>query len=138
MKLDIPKTYYSEKYDIKINEYLDYAQIQQIANAAVKFDDWASRQSNIDMLLLYHVTDIPKDKLENTKHFDLLRSGLIDEVYNHVANVGQIEEAINRLESTSRLLALIFKAIQDGLDPKNNKKFIDAIQKVVLDARSDK
>ena len=81
---------YSQKYDININRYLTYAQIQQIVNAieaASESDDsWSTRQTNIDMLVLFHATDIGKEKLEEIGHEALLTCGLIDEVNNTIDN----------------------------------------------------
>lgn len=98
---------YSQKYDININRYLTYAQIQQIVNAVEATnesdDSWSIRQTNIDMLVLFHATDIGKEKLEEIGHEALLACGLIDEVNNTVVNLCQIYEAIGFTESMSRV-----------------------------------
>lgn len=47
------ETTHLEKYDVTVNRYLTYAQIQQIAEATMKFHTWAERQQNIDMLILF-------------------------------------------------------------------------------------
>lgn len=98
---------YSQKYDININRYLTYAQIQQIVNAVEATsegdDSWSARQTNIDMLVLFHVTDIGKEKLEEIGHEALLACGLIDEVNNTVVNLCQIYEAIGFTESMARV-----------------------------------
>lgn len=97
---------HNEKYDIDINQYLTYAQIQQIVNAveaASKEDDsWSARQTNIDMLVLYHATDIGKEKLEEIGHETLVASGLVEEVNMTIYNYYLIEQAIDYTESMSR------------------------------------
>lgn len=101
------KVIHSNTYDIDIQRYLTYAQIQQIVNAveaASESDDsWSTRQTNIDMLVLFHATDIGKEKLEEIGHEALLACGLIDEVNNTVVNLCQIYEAIGFTESMARV-----------------------------------
>ena len=64
--------------DFAVNRYLTYAQIQQIVNAVEKAaqtdDGWATRETNIDMLVLYHATNLGKEKLEEIGHETLLQS----------------------------------------------------------------
>lgn len=96
---------HNDEYDININRYLTYAQIQQIVGAVVgvdKNDFWAGRQTNIDMLVLFHATDIGKDKLEKIGHETLLCSGLIKAVNDTVENLYQVYEGIEFAESTNR------------------------------------
>lgn len=102
-----------KNYDVIVNTYLTYAQIQQIVDGVKTMDSWAERQINIDMGILYHSTDIGKEKIEELGHDALLQSGLIDEVKAHVKNVGQIYEAIKYTESTQRALAQILKQLPE-------------------------
>jgi len=97
--------YESEQFDITVNRYLTYAQIQQIINAVVKMDNnWAERQQNIDMLVLDHATNIGAEKLQQIGHDTLLQSGLIDEVRDHICNLTDLYEAINWTTSIQRSL----------------------------------
>ena len=106
MKEIKPMVVHNEKYDIDIKQYLTYAQIQQIVNAieaASKEDDsWSARQTNIDMLVLYHATDIGKEKLEEIGHEALVASGLVEEVNMTIYNYYLIEQAIDYTESMAR------------------------------------
>lgn len=106
MKEIKPMVVHNEKYDIDIKQYLTYAQIQQIVNAveaASKEDDsWSARQTNIDMLVLYHATDIGKEKLEEIGHEALVASGLVEVVNMTIYNYYLIEQAIDYTESMSR------------------------------------
>lgn len=101
------KVIHSNTYDIDIRQYLTYAQIQQIVNAieatGESDDSWSTRQTNIDMLVLFHATDIEKEKLEEIGHEALLTCGLIDEVNNTIVNLRQIYEAIGFTESMTRV-----------------------------------
>lgn len=89
---------------IKVNPYLTYDQIQQIVNAVCKFDSWSERQANIDILVLYHATDLSKEKIEEIGHDAFIKSGVMDEVKNHIKNYSLIDYAIEYTQSTARAL----------------------------------
>lgn len=108
------KVIHSNTYDIDIRQYLTYAQIQQIVNAvemASKEDDreddreddsWSARQTNIDMLVLLHATDIGKEKLEEVGHEMFVISGLMDCVRDNVINIDEVYNALDYTESLTR------------------------------------
>ena len=101
------KVIHSNTYDIDIRQYLTYAQIQQIVNAvemASKEDDsWSARQTNIDMLVLMHATDIGKEKLEEVGHEMFVMSGLMD-----------CDEVYNALDYTESLTRAGYKLLKDA------------------------
>ena len=110
---------YLEEYDVHVNPYLTYAQIQAIVNGVKSLDSWAEREQNIDMCVLAFATDIPTEKLEELGHDVLLQSGLIDEVICGIRNINRVYNAIEYTESTKRALAQIVKALpkyQEQLD----------------------
>lgn len=110
---------YLEKYDVHVNPYLTYAQIQAIVNGVKGLDGWAEREQNIDMCVLAFATDIPTEKLEELGHDALLQSGLINAVCGEIKNLFSVYEAIEYTESTKRALAQIIKALpkyQEQLD----------------------
>lgn len=110
---------YLEKYDVHVNPYLTYAQIQAIVNGVKGLDGWAEREQNIDMCVLAFATDIPTEKLEELGHDALLQSGLINAVCGEIKNLLSVYEAIEYTESTKRALAQIIKALpkyQEQLD----------------------
>lgn len=102
---------YLEEYDVHVNPYLTYAQIQAIVNGVKGLDGWAEREQNIDMCVLAFVTDIPTEKLEELGHDVLLQSGLINAVCGEIKNLFSVYEAIEYTESTKRALAQIIKAL---------------------------
>lgn len=116
------QTVYLEDYDITVNKYLTYAQIQQIANAVVAAsvndsdDTWANRQTNIDMLMLYHATDIGKEKLEEIGHDVLLTSGLIEAVRYRIENLYNIDAAIDYIENNQRAINKLLKSLPKVLE----------------------
>ena len=116
------QTVYLEDYDVTVNKYLTYAQIQQIANAVVAAsvndsdDTWANRQTNIDMLMLYHATDIGKEKLEEIGHNDLLTSGLIDAVRYRIENIYSVNDAIDYIENNQRAINKMLKSLPKILE----------------------
>ena len=116
------QTVYLADYDITVNKYLTYAQIQQIANAVVAAsmndsdDTWANRQTNIDMLMLYHATDIGKEKLEEIGHNDLLTSGLIDAVRYRIENIYSVNDAIDYIENNQRAINKLLKSLPKVLE----------------------
>lgn len=110
---------YLEKYDVHVNPYLTYAQIQAIVNGVKGLDSWAERAQNIDMCVLAFATDIPTEKLEELGHDALLQSGLINAVMLEIKNLHRVYGAIEYTESTKRALAQIIKALpkyQEQLD----------------------
>lgn len=108
---------YIEKYDVHVNPYLTYAQIQQIIDSTKKLDSWSERKQNIDMLVLYHATDIGKEKLEELGHDVLLQSGLIEAVERKLENGYLIEEGLDYTESIQRSLAQIAKELPKYMNP---------------------
>ena len=116
------QTVYLEDYDITVNKYLTYAQIQQIANAVVAAsvndsdDTWANRETNIDMLMLYHATDIGKEKLEEIGHDVLLTSGLIEAVRYCIENLYNVDEAIDYIENNQRAINKLLKSLPKILE----------------------
>ena len=116
------QTVYLEDYDITVNKYLTYAQIQQIANAVVAAsvndsdDTWANRETNIDMLMLYHATDIGKEKLEEIGHDVLLTSGLIDAVRYRIENLYSVDDAIDYIENNQRAINKLLKSLPKVLE----------------------
>lgn len=102
---------YLEEYDVYVNPYLSYEQIQQIVRSVITQEDWIVRQQTIDMLVLYHTTDIAKEEFDKITHEDLLKSGLIEKVKGIVKNLNQIQEAIDYTQSLPRAL----KQISDKL-----------------------
>ena len=116
------QTVYLEDYDITVNKYLTYAQIQQIANAVVAAsvndsdDTWANRETNIDMLMLYHATDIGKEKLEEIGHDVLLTSGLIEAVRYRIENLYNVDEAIDYIENNQRAINKMLKSLPKVLE----------------------
>ena len=110
---------YLEEYDVYVNPYLTYAQIQAIVNGVKGLDSWAEREQNIDMCVLAFATDIPTEKLEELGHDALLQSGLINAVCGEIKNLFSVYDAIEYTESTKRALAQIIKALpkyQEQLD----------------------
>lgn len=110
---------YLEEYDVRVNPYLTYAQIQAIVNGVKELDGWAEREQNIDMCVLAFATDIPTEKLEEIGHDALLQSGLIHAVEGEIKNLFSVYEAIEYTESIKRALAQIVKALpkyQEQLD----------------------
>ena len=116
------QTVYLEDYDVTVNKYLTYAQIQQIANAVVAAsandsdDTWANRETNIDMLMLYHATDIGKGKLEEIGHDALLTSGLIEAVRCCIENLYNVDEAIDYIENNQRAINKMLKSLPKILE----------------------
>ena len=116
------QTVYLEDYDVTVNKYLTYAQIQQIANAVVAAsandadDTWANRETNIDMLVLYHATDIGKEKLEEIGHDNLLTSGLIDAVRYRIENIYSVNDAIDYIENNQRAINKLLKSLPKVLE----------------------
>ena len=104
---------YLEEYDVYVNPYLTYAQIQAIVNGVKSLDSWAEREQNIDMCVLAFATDIPTEKLEELGHDALLQSGLINAVMLEIKNLHNVYEAIEYTESIKCLLTQVIKNLPD-------------------------
>lgn len=115
---------YLEEYDVYVNPYLSYEQIQQIVRSVMTQEDWIVRQQTIDMLVLYHTTDIATEEFDKITHEDLLKSGLLEKVKGIVKNLNQIQEAIDYTQSLPRAL----KQISDKL-PEFRKIIQEAVMK---------
>ena len=115
---------YLEKYDVHVNPYLTYAQIQQIVNSATQFETWAERQQNIDMLVMLHATDIGIETLQKHTHDDFYTSGLIDVVKKNIKNYNVIQEALQYSERPLNYLIAFTKQL-----PELEKKLQDVISK---------
>ena len=125
-ELNLIKSKYIRKFDIEVNRYLTYAQIQQIINACEKMDTWSEREQCIDMLILYHATNIGKEKLEEINHDKLLQSGLIDEVKKEIVNLDTLYYAIDYNESLERNIIKLAKQI-----PTLNSQLKEVMEKNV-------
>ena len=108
---------YLEDYDVNVNRYLTYAQIEGIADAVGKFTTWAERMQNLDMLLLVFATDLTAEQVEGIGHEVLDGSGLIDAVKESIVNYHKVNEAISYNEGTQRALAQILKQLPSILAP---------------------
>lgn len=117
------KIYYNEEFDINVNYYLTYAEIQAIADSVVKLESWAERKTNIDMLVLKYATDIPMEVLQEKGHDILLTSGLIEDVMCSVKNIDQLYEAISYATSMNKFIGDVIK-----LWPKYQKQIEGVIK----------
>lgn len=113
---------YLKEFDIFVKSYLTYAQIQNIVNAVCKFDIWAERQQNIDILILHYATNLTDEEIEKHSHDYFLQSGLIDEVKIHIKNLQQIYQAIDYTQSTQRALNQIVKELPKLFEPLKRVK----------------
>lgn len=121
-ELVIKDTIYLDKYDVHVTPLLTYIQIQQIINAVIKYDNWAERQQDIDLLVLYHATDLTKENIEKSGHELLYKCGLINDVKACIENYGLIQEGIEYTESTVRALSQVLKEIKKIGIPLTKKK----------------
>ena len=119
---------YLDEFDIYVEPYLTYDQIQKISESIVTQEDWAVRQQTMDMLILYYATDISKEEMEQVGHDDLLKSGIIDAVKNSIKNLNQVQEAIDYMQSPIKVL----KQFSDKL-PELKK----SLQEVINNGRTN-
>ena len=116
-EIKIKDKVYLEEFDIEVNPYLTYSQIQQIVKAMKAQEDWATRQQNMDLLILFHATNLTKEQIEEVGHDVLLQSGLIDAVYEQIVNIDDINKALAYTESLQRALAQIAKELPKTMEP---------------------
>ena len=58
------KTKYLENYDVEVNQYLTFSQIQEIINSVLQSETFEERENTIDYLLLVFCTNIGKEKVD--------------------------------------------------------------------------
>ena len=132
-------TVYLKDYDIHVNKYLTYANIQAIVNnvlenmakpqlnkdgtvkkredgSIVKQDSWSEYQKNIDIFVLLLTTDIKQEDLVKISHDTLLQSGVIDAVKANIVNYWQLEVAFDFTRSWDRIVAELSKILTDKLE----------------------
>ena len=119
---------YLDEFDIYVEPYLTYDQIQKISESIATQEDWAVRQQTMDMLILYYATDISKEEMEQVGHDDLLKSGIIDAVKNSIKNLNQVQEAIDYIQSPIKAL----KQFSDKLP-----EFKKSLQEVINNGRTN-
>lgn len=115
---------YLEDYDVYVNPYLTYAQIQQIANSMSLDWKWAEGQINLDTLVLYHATNLSKEEIEGIEHDLLFSSGLIEAVYKSIRNLDQLKDALDYKQSFARGMTQLMKNL-----PKMIKPLKEAVDK---------
>lgn len=97
--------------DVKVKEYLSYAEIQAIVNEALKYQSWAERQQIIDYYILRYATDIPVNEIDNIDTEKLICSGFMNKVSNCIANYHEIFDAIKYEESVGKQLGMILQTL---------------------------
>lgn len=115
---------YLEDYDVYVNPYLTYAQIQQIVNSMSLDWKWAESQINLDALVLYHATNLSKEEIEGIEHDLLFSSGLIEAVYKSIRNLDQLKDALDYKQSFARGMTQLMKNL-----PKMIKPLKEAVDK---------
>lgn len=118
-----------EMYDIKVNQYLTYSQIQSIVDGLKKLDSWAERQQSIDMCVLYFATDLTKEEIETHDHDYWLQTGIIEEVYDMIENISQLYDAIKYEESLQKSITQIARELP---------RFSNKVDEVMKNASSKK
>ena len=117
--------------DFEVKPYLTYTEIQSIANAVCKFDTWAEREQNIDILLLHFGTTLSKENIEEIGHDSFVLTGIMEQVRLNIKNFFLVYRAIDYKESTQRALAEILKQIPNFYESLKeiNKKYAKSSQK---------
>lgn len=108
-QLEKAKDIYLKEYEVNVTPCLTMVQVESIIKGvcAIETNDFAERKMNEDMLLLYYVTDIGEDALQETSYEDLVNSGLIATVRSHVKNISLIQEGLTYAESLARSLVML-------------------------------
>ena len=135
---EIVPTTYLEEFDINVNRYLTYAQIQNIVNStnalmreekkvevgkSGHYDSWADRQQSIDMLVLLHATDLTDEDLK-APHSMFLQNGIIDAVNGAIENYWQIGEAFDYTDGVKATILNVISGFTDILKHINPKTII--------------
>lgn len=113
----VEKSIYLKEFDIHVKKYLHPEQIQNIIQSLKEFKTWASREQNINMLILYYVTDIPKEELEKMDYSLIVSSGMMDAVKQNIENLQDLYNGIEWTESLQRSFSMFLKEAPALLKP---------------------
>ena len=122
IKLTKKETVYLPEFDVHVSTILTTAQIQQIANGVHTSDDWAQREANKIMLVLFHTTDIDEETLQSYDFDVIEQSGLAQAVIKEITNFDKIDEALEYMESTNRAVNQILVGLKPVLDKISEAK----------------
>lgn len=129
IELTKKETVYLPEFDVHVNTILTTAQIQQIANGVHTSDDWAQREANKIMLVLFHTTDIDEETLQSYDFDVIEQSGLAQAVIKEITNFDKIDEALGYMESTNRAVNQILVGLKPVLDKISEAKRRDKSSK---------
>lgn len=129
IELTKKETVYLPEFDVHVNTILTTAQIQQIANGVHTSDDWAQREANKIMLVLFHTTDIDEETLQSYDFDVIEQSGLAQAVIKEITNFDKIDEALGYMESTNRAINQILVGLKPVLDKISEVKRRDKSSK---------
>lgn len=105
-KLEMPKDYYSEKFDITIRPYVKAVDIVDIAENALLQDNTFEQEVCVAANVIGLCTDIDIDDTINDTDVDMyFATGLWDEVRNHVHNVHMIYDYIDKKQDAGIAIA---------------------------------
>ena len=107
---------YLQKFDVEVHPYLSLSEIQKIINEVLLTDNFETRESIIDYLILCYATNIGRDVVDKLGPDIFLKSGLIDEVKNNINNLSKLYEGITYHESTGKALREISKRLPEDLN----------------------
>ena len=113
------------KYDVDVNQYLGYDEIQFIIESTLPIENYNDRIKNIDMLVLHYAAGIPIETLESADPDEYLCSGLIDAVECAVENFCEIKKGLDYYNSTPKLLNAVIQAIQKLPETPEFKELIE-------------
>lgn len=118
---------------IEVKPYLNYGEVQAIANAVIKSVDpagsWAERQEAIDIYMLNMATSLSKEEIDEIGHQMLLETGIVESVRNAIHNYDDIQKALDYMESVPRALQMIAKNLPELVKP---------LEKVIKNGESSK
>ena len=96
-----------------MKKYLNYGQIQAIADAVAGNELWGARQTIIDTLVYMFANGLSENVSDYAKyveqHTELLEKGVFDKLRKRIKNYNQIYEALNYVESIEALFRSISK-----------------------------
>lgn len=95
--------------NIEVKNYLTYAQIQKIIETTIKYQTWAERQTNIDLMVLCYVTNFSKEQVEKLGIDYFVQTGLLEKILDCVNNYSDIFNGINYHESFTKAIIEISK-----------------------------
>lgn len=123
---------YLEDYEVNVNPYLTFNQIDTIVNAILEEDNFLGRQMVKDMYIIKFATDIEMTEEVTSDEYDkYILSGLLDEIKPNIINLYLVDKLVNKADSIEISVKKSLNSLETTIDNflVGTEKILDKAQK---------